>query len=769
MSTSIQFPNNAVQFQLHCFEKFVRRPPVIAELPLFFLFILCIVPFSLEYFVWLLLVVLVLVLMTGMSSGSGLGMNTGPAVGLPASITNGSGTGEMLGFSGCAVSDDAHYGEVDYVEKCTRSRYVRYKEVLGKGAFKTVYKAFDQLDGIEVAWNRVKIDNVLRSPEDLEKLNSEVHLLSQLKHENIIKFYDSWIDDKKKTVNMITELFTSGSLRQYRRKHKNVDMKAIKNWARQILRGLDYLHSQNPPVIHRDLKCDNIFINGNHGEVKIGDLGLATVMQQPTAKSVIGTPEFMAPELYEENYNELVDIYSFGLCLLEMVTLDYPYSECKNPAQIFRKVTSGIKPASLDKVASLEVKAFIEKCLVPASQRLSAKQLLKDPFLQLEQSKEVVNALPLIPDAAPRSLNPVKFGPRSMDIDTEYNLSVSTESNFGSHGSSVLEFERSHGNNEFRLNGKKNDDNSISLTLRIADQGRVRNIHFLFYPNSDTAIAVASEMVEQLDLADHDALFIADFIDSLIMRILPDWKPSSGSSFSGERCPSGLTLTSDQGCQTESVIKKHNESNSSMDHQICLSGDGNGNNVCGKPNLVSLPDEKFVASPCLETTWNKLSLELTTCGVMGEDSSVKKEKLSKYYSATVSEMEFRDLYYDEIRIHENGGGNIECPPIDQFEESLEMIFSDRNNNNNNDSIVGSIASSCSTLNTQERDYEEGESKSAKKDKGQEREYEESDLKLELDAIEKQYQLWVQELSRMKQEAIETTRRRWMTKQKEATL
>nr|KAJ0222501.1 hypothetical protein LSAT_V11C200052980 [Lactuca sativa] len=101
----------------------------------------------------------------------------------------------------------------------------------------------------------------------------------------------------------------------YRKKHKTVDLKAIKKWARQILNGLHYLHSQNPPVIHRDLKCDNIFVNGNNGEIKIGDLGLATVMQQPTAKSVIGTPEFMAPELYEEEYNELVNIYSFGMCL----------------------------------------------------------------------------------------------------------------------------------------------------------------------------------------------------------------------------------------------------------------------------------------------------------------------------------------------------------------------------------------------------------------------------------------------------------------------
>lgn len=48
----------------------------------------------------------------------------------------------------------------------------------------------------------------------------------------------------------------------------------------------------------------------------------------------------MAPELYEEEYNELVDIYSFGMCLLEMVSMEYPYSECRNPAQIYKKVTS---------------------------------------------------------------------------------------------------------------------------------------------------------------------------------------------------------------------------------------------------------------------------------------------------------------------------------------------------------------------------------------------------------------------------------------------
>jgi len=53
-----------------------------------------------------------------------------------------------------------------------------------------------------------------------------------------------------------------------------------------------------------------------------------------------GTPEFMAPEMYEEHYDERVDVYAFGMCMLEMATGDYPYKECTNAAQIYRRVTS---------------------------------------------------------------------------------------------------------------------------------------------------------------------------------------------------------------------------------------------------------------------------------------------------------------------------------------------------------------------------------------------------------------------------------------------
>ncbi|KAG8059914.1 hypothetical protein GUJ93_ZPchr0002g24700 [Zizania palustris] len=360
----------------------------------------------------------------------------------------------------------------------------------------------------------------MQSPDNLERLYSEVNLVKSLKHENVMKFYNYWVDDQKKTINVITELFTSGNLRQYRQKHPRVDLKAIKNWARQILHGLNYMHTHQPPIIHRDLKCDNIFVNGNHGEVKIGDLGLATVMLMPRAKSVIGTPEFMAPELYDESYDELVDIYSFGMCLLEMFTLEYPYRECRNAAQIFKKVYKGVKPAALAKITNLQAKQFIEKCLVPASERSSAKELLQDPFL-CPDSNVIVGIK--IPSSTPKAVD-ISLKSLHMDIDTHESMSTSTgkKSDLVATHRSVLEFTRTNKNTELKLTGEKLDDNSVSLVLRIADLcGHARNIHFLFYLDSDTAMSVAAEMVEQLELSDCDITFIADFIDLLIVNLVP--------------------------------------------------------------------------------------------------------------------------------------------------------------------------------------------------------------------------------------------------------
>ncbi|XP_004692598.1 PREDICTED: serine/threonine-protein kinase WNK1 [Condylura cristata] len=225
-----------------------------------------------------------------------------------------------------------------------------------------------------------------------QRFKEEAEMLKGLQHPNIVRFYDSWESTVKgkKCIVLVTELMTSGTLKTYLKRFKVMKIKVLRSWCRQILKGLQFLHTRTPPIIHRDLKCDNIFITGPTGSVKIGDLGLATLKRASFAKSVIGTPEFMAPEMYEEKYDESVDVYAFGMCMLEMATSEYPYSECQNAAQIYRRVTSGVKPASFDKVAIPEVKEIIEGCIRQnKDERYSIKDLLNHAFFQEETGVRV--------------------------------------------------------------------------------------------------------------------------------------------------------------------------------------------------------------------------------------------------------------------------------------------------------------------------------------------------------------------------------------------
>ncbi|XP_043693542.1 probable serine/threonine-protein kinase WNK11 [Telopea speciosissima] len=281
----------------------------------------------------------------------------------------------------CATSDASDKDSEPFVEVDPTGRYGRYSDLLGCGSVKKVYRAFDQEEGIEVAWSQVRLSSYSEDRSVIDRLYSEVRLLRTLKNSNIIELYNVWTDEEKNTLNMITEVCTSGNLREYRKKHRHVSVKALKKWSRQILKGLEYFHNHEPCIIHRDLNCSNIFINGNIGQVKIGDLGLAAIVDKNRlAHSVLGTPEFMAPELYEEEYTEMVDIYSFGMCVLELVTLEIPYSECDSVVKIYKKVTSGVRPQAMNKVKDPEVRAFIEKCLAKPRARPSATELLQDPF-----------------------------------------------------------------------------------------------------------------------------------------------------------------------------------------------------------------------------------------------------------------------------------------------------------------------------------------------------------------------------------------------------
>ncbi|XP_007564519.1 serine/threonine-protein kinase WNK1 isoform X21 [Poecilia formosa] len=288
------------------------------------------------------------------------------------------------------VQEDIEEAETKAVGTSPDGRFLKFDIEIGRGSFKTVYKGLDTETTVEVAWCELQDRKLSKS--ERQRFKEEAGMLKGLQHPNIVRFYDSWegLCKGKKCIVLVTELMTSGTLKTYLKRFKVMKIKVLRSWCRQILKGLHFLHTRAPPIIHRDLKCDNIFITGPTGSVKIGDLGLATLKRASFAKSVIGTPEFMAPEMYEEKYDESVDVYAFGMCMLEMATSEYPYSECQNAAQIYRRVTSGVKPASFDKVAIPEVKEIIEGCIrTNKDERYAIKTLLNHAFFQEETGVRV--------------------------------------------------------------------------------------------------------------------------------------------------------------------------------------------------------------------------------------------------------------------------------------------------------------------------------------------------------------------------------------------
>jgi serine/threonine protein kinase len=263
-------------------------------------------------------------------------------------------------------------------------QFERSEEQLGEGSFKRVYKAIDTQEGTTVAWNEVDIEAVQKSEK--RRIIDEVNILQQVKHERIMDYVASWYDKENHRVVIITEILTEGTLKEFTQRIKTIRLRIVRKWCRQILEGLDYLHNLDPPVIHRDLKCDNIFIN-ERGDIKIGDLGLSKRRgKSDKNNTVLGTPQFMAPELFEENYDETVDVYAFGMALLEMVSKESPYDECSSVVKIIHRITSGIPPEVLKRVTHDDLRDFISFLITRRPEgaekiRPSAAECLQHAFL----------------------------------------------------------------------------------------------------------------------------------------------------------------------------------------------------------------------------------------------------------------------------------------------------------------------------------------------------------------------------------------------------
>ena len=404
------------------------------------------------------------------------------------------------------------------------------------------------------------------STREKERILEEIKLYQQLDHPNILKMIKAWRNKAKDEVVMITELM-SGSLKEYI--HRNTErprLKVIKLWCRSILKALDYFHSRSPPVIHRDLKCDNIFISSSNSEIRIGDLGFSTTLRESHLKSQVGTPYFMAPEMYEEKYGAGVDIYSFGLCVIEMCTLSTPYSECKNQAALMQKHKNREKPEAFLYIQDELVKEFISLCILPADQRPTAKVLLDHPFLIIMEedenynepvfvsvvekhenkkreileiitedlSENIINVILLIqnPDTSKFNIE-FRFNLNEdvpeqiveelvLKIDpTEETLPILLEALENKILNRIEKPAPAQSTPRFSLNAKDRFYN-LSIRLGVQDTGSFLNlkIDFLYDSEKDSAEGITEEIIQRLELDPDDFYRILSLVNQKINEVM---------------------------------------------------------------------------------------------------------------------------------------------------------------------------------------------------------------------------------------------------------
>ncbi|TWW67418.1 Nuclear receptor-binding protein [Takifugu flavidus] len=284
-----------------------------------------------------------------------------------------------------ATEDEESDDESEILEESPCGRWQKRKEEVNQRnvpGIDDAYLAMDTEEGVEVVWNEVMISERKNFQQLEEKVKAVFDNLIHLEHANILKFHKYWADtkDNRARVIFITEYMSSGSLKQFLKKtkknHKTMNEKALKRWCTQILSALNYLHSCDPPIIHGNLTCDTIFIQHN-GLIKIGSVAPDTINNHvKTCYEEQKNLHFYAPEYGDDNITTAVDIYSFGMCALEMALLEiHGNGESSYVSQ----------DAINNAIQLLEdplQKELIQKCLESdPSVRPTARELLFDPAL----------------------------------------------------------------------------------------------------------------------------------------------------------------------------------------------------------------------------------------------------------------------------------------------------------------------------------------------------------------------------------------------------
>lgn len=267
---------------------------------------------------------------------------------------------------------------------------------LGMGSFGCVEEV--TMNGAPCAGK--KMHDVLMQSQNLnkkflvKKMVEECRLMSQLKHPNIVQFFGLYFFENSPFPMIVMEKLNS-NLDSVLTGHRSMPI-ALKNMLMQdITRGLNYLHAQLPPIIHRDITARNVLLTSSM-TAKLGDLGSARIIQahgiSSTLSQMPGTLVYMPPEAFQikPNYDASLDIFSFGHLVLFIILQVFPaellphtYSDPKNPGGLLARTEIERRKKYVDQCIDLlgkksPIVTLIQSCLNNDPQkRPSATQILK--------------------------------------------------------------------------------------------------------------------------------------------------------------------------------------------------------------------------------------------------------------------------------------------------------------------------------------------------------------------------------------------------------
>ncbi|KAL8736980.1 MAG: hypothetical protein Q9181_002148 [Wetmoreana brouardii] len=268
--------------------------------------------------------------------------------------------------------------------------------LIGQGSFGSVFLALHAITGELMAVKQVEVPTNNVSTMDKRKenminaLKREIDLLRDLQHQNIVQYLGSNSDDEH--FNIFLEYVPGGSVAGMLNSYGQLQEPLIRNFVRQILTGLSYLHGKD--IIHRDIKGANVLVDGK-GNIKISDFGISKRVEasallapaknggHPHRPSLQGSVFWMAPEVVKQtSYTRKADIWSLGCLIVEMFTGTHPFPDCSQLQAIFQIGISFAKPTTPESISD-EGRAFLNKTFeIDHEKRPSADELLLSPFLK---------------------------------------------------------------------------------------------------------------------------------------------------------------------------------------------------------------------------------------------------------------------------------------------------------------------------------------------------------------------------------------------------